>query len=288
MKTSMTLDLNTPTTTRPDKLTDILGSPDLGLLMLASPDLERFIYQQNGLVLTTPTPTSQILYPRTVTEEQEAYARGFVDALGELHKSYGIPTVVTVPSVTASTVSASATSGTTVARPPAVVSHPITTTTMLPGSVLANPTSTIAQLLPLGVLSAASMPMSRPAPARTVNTTLQPQVFQVKSETIAPQTVPSMKAPASLPPITPINMDDQEMAKLERKRARNRVAATRCRNRKLERISRLQERVKELQDQNVNLARTASTLRDQVCRLKQNIIEHKQRGCQVMLTHNLL
>lgn len=160
---------------------------------------------------------------------------------------------------------------------------------MLPGSVLANPTTTIAQLLPVGVVSAAAaMQASRPASRQTVHQTLHPQVFQVKSETIAPQTVPSMKAPTSLPPITPINMDDQEMAKLERKRARNRVAATRCRNRKLERISRLQERVKELQDQNVNLARTASTLRDQVCRLKQNIIEHKQRGCQVMLTHNLL
>ena len=288
MKTSMTLDLNTPTATKPEKLTDILGSPDLGLLMLASPDLERFIYQQNGLVLTTPTPTSQILYPRTVTEEQEAYARGFVDALGELHKSYGMPTLV-VPPVTASSGPASgAVCVTTFAKPQAVVSQPITTTTMLPGSVLANPTSTIAQLLPLGVMSAAGMPMTRPASTRIANSTVQPQVFQVKSETIAPQTVPSMKAPSSLPPITPINMDDQEMAKLERKRARNRVAATRCRNRKLERISRLQERVKELQDQNVNLARTASTLRDQVCRLKQNIIEHKQRGCQVMLTHNLL
>jgi transcription factor AP-1 len=300
MKTSMTLDLNTPTSKPADKLTDILGSPDLGLLMLASPDLERFIYQQNGLVLTTPTPTSQILYPRTVTEEQEAYARGFVDALGELHKSYGgIPTTLVVPPVTVSSGPAAAVvSCTTVARQPVVLSQPITTTTMLPGSVLANPTSTFAQLLPIGVVSAAGMPMSRPTPTRaTVNQSLQPQVFQVKSdsqvfqvksETIAPQTVPSMKAPTSLPPITPINMDDQEMAKLERKRARNRVAATRCRNRKLERISRLQERVKELQDQNVNLARTASTLRDQVCRLKQNIIEHKQRGCQVMLTHNLL
>lgn len=288
MKTSMTLDLNTPTAKPTDKLTDILGSPDLGLLMLASPDLERFIYQQNGLVLTTPTPTSQILYPRTVTEEQEAYARGFVDALGELHKSYGLPTLV-VPSVSGGS-SVPASSGTTVAKPQAVASQPITTTTMLPGSVLANPTTTtIAQLLPVGVVSAAAaMQASRPASRQTVHQTLHPQVFQVKSETIAPQTVPSMKAPTSLPPITPINMDDQEMAKLERKRARNRVAATRCRNRKLERISRLQERVKELQDQNVNLARTASTLRDQVCRLKQNIIEHKQRGCQVMLTHNLL
>lgn len=285
MKTSMTLDLNSAPTTKQDKLNDILGSPDLGLLMLASPDLERFIIQQNGLVLTTPTPTSQILYPKTVTEEQEAYARGFVDALGELHKSYGFPSVV-VPSVSGA---APVSSLATAAKPSTVLPQPITTTTMLPGSVITFPTASIGQVLPLNVSSVPSSSSKLPT-VRMVNPAQQHQgqVFQVKSET-SPQTVPTIKPVVPpMPQISPINMDDQETAKLERKRARNRIAATRCRNRKLERIARLQDRVKELQDQNVNLARTASTLRDQVGQLKQKIIEHTQRGCQVMLTHNLL
>lgn len=287
MKTSMTLDLNSAPTTKQDKLNDILGSPDLGLLMLASPDLERFIIQQNGLVLTTPTPTSQILYPKTVTEEQEAYARGFVDALGELHKSYGFPSLVVPSASGANGVGAHA----TVAKPSNVLPQSITTTTMLPGSVITFPTATLGQMLPLNVATAPSS-SKLPPTVRMVNPAQQQQhqgqVFQVKSET-SPQTVPTIKPVVqTMPQILPINMDDQETAKLERKRARNRVAATRCRNRKLERIARLQDRVKELQDQNVNLARTASTLRDQVGQLKQKIIEHTQRGCQVMLTHNLL
>ena len=63
----------------------ILGSQDLGLLKLASPELERLIIQSNGMVVTT-TPTSpQFLYPKTVTDEQE-FAEGFVKALEDLHK----------------------------------------------------------------------------------------------------------------------------------------------------------------------------------------------------------
>ena len=109
-KTSFTLDLEsktlttTPTvTSRPkqDMVRDgsVLASPDVGLLALATPDLERFILQQAyGAATagaTTPpgaaaasivaTPT-QVLFPRSVTEEQEAYARGFLDALVELQR----------------------------------------------------------------------------------------------------------------------------------------------------------------------------------------------------------
>lgn len=62
----------------------ILSSPDLGLLKLASPELERLIIQSNGMVTTTPT-SPQFLYPKTVTDEQE-FAEGFVKALEDLHK----------------------------------------------------------------------------------------------------------------------------------------------------------------------------------------------------------
>lgn len=263
MKTTMTLDLNASPSSKTTKFNDVLGSPDLGLLMLASPDLERFIIQQNGLVFTTPTPTSQILYPKTVSEEQEAYARGFVDALGKLHETGGPQSAAKDPT-----------------HDDAALPTLTTTTTMLPGSVLALPAASgVGQLLPVSFITsmpAASVPAT--AAART-----QANHGPVKWES-SPQTVPS----AAHPKVSPVNMDDQELVKLERKRERNRVAATRCRNKKLERIARLQERVTDLQNQNVSLARTASTLRDQVSQLKQKIIGHAQRGCQVLINHNLL
>merc|ERR1711997_1420375 len=46
--------------------------------------------------------------------------------------------------------------------------------------------------------------------------------------------------------ISPIDMESQEIIKLERKRLRNRLAASKCRKRKLERISNLDEKVSDL------------------------------------------
>lgn len=65
------------------------------MLKLASPELERLIIaQQNGMVTTTPTPSGAMpsyMYNNNhkeedVTEAQEQYARGFVDALKQLHE----------------------------------------------------------------------------------------------------------------------------------------------------------------------------------------------------------
>lgn len=267
MKMGMSLDLaaseQQKKVSKQARINEMLATPELGMFMLTSPDLERFIIQQNGLVLTTPTPTTQILFPKTVTEEQEAYARGFVDALGELHKNYGAPLVGASGASTGVPQSGGVNSPRTFTT--------LTTTTQLPGSILAQSYAPATSRAPQG------KPQNAP---RMV-------MFQPKVE--GAQTVPTFhNAPLPQSAITPINLDDQESAKLDRKRARNRLAATRCRNRKLERISRLEERVKELKGQNTSLADTAAALRDQVCRLKQNIIEHTQSGCQVMLSHNLL
>ncbi|NXV07129.1 JUND factor, partial [Cettia cetti] len=63
----------------------LMGSPDLGLLKLASPELERLIIQSNGLVTTTPT-SGQFLYPKAAASEEQEFAEGFVKALEDLHK----------------------------------------------------------------------------------------------------------------------------------------------------------------------------------------------------------
>jgi hypothetical protein len=64
------------------------------MLKLGSPELERMIIAQNGLVTTTPTPGLLPHYflkseETEVTEEQEQYARGFVEALNQLHQTNG-------------------------------------------------------------------------------------------------------------------------------------------------------------------------------------------------------
>lgn len=234
----------------------VLSSPDLSMLKLASPELEKMIIQQNGLVTTTPTPT-QFICPKFVSEEQEAYAKGFVDALNELHRSDGGPSAT-------STAPATYSNNLTYATLTTVNSSQMapTTTTSLPGSVA-------GQSLP-------RLPVTVCPPTDIYSRKL------VKEE---PQTVPCF---TTSPPLSPIDMGQQETAKLERKRARNRVAARKCRTRKLERISRLEIRVAEIKDHNTQLQENAAKLRDQVFKLKQKIMDHVNSGCQVMLSTNLL
>lgn len=84
--------------------------------------------------------------------------------------------------------------------------------------------------------------------------------------------------------MSPINMENQERIKAERKRLRNRLAATKCRRRKLERISRLEDKVKVLKSDNAGLSSTASLLREQVAQLKQKVMTHVTSGCQLMMS----
>jgi transcription factor AP-1 len=251
----------------------LLSSPDLGLLKLASPELERMIIQQNnGMVTTTPTPT-QFLFPKDVSEEQEAYARGFVDALAELHQRQGADGAPLPLALPAELSSASA--------------APTSSYTML--TTVTAPNVTAMAQSQVGYTTTTTTTASlQAAPVVKTENLLPPPISVLDSSRLKkeeePQTVPCL---SQSPPLSPINMESQELKKLERKRARNRVAARKCRTRKLERISRLEDRVSDLKSQNSDLSHTASSLREQVFKLKQQIMEHVNSGCHVMLSPNL-
>jgi len=275
LKSSMTLDFGSSNPSKSVKLGGLLGSPDLNLLKLASPELERMIISQNGLVTTTPTPT-QFLFPKAVTEEQQDFARGFVDALAELHKTQG-------PAVTQGQQKPEL----TVLEP----SKPIYQQTAITDSISS---TTVSSARPIEIT-----PVSHPSgfvgqqQHHTISTAeftdlqsaMPGRTMQLKEE---PQTVPCLSNSPAMSPLQPIDMESQETIKMERKRARNRVAARKCRTRKLERISRLEERVDELKGQNADLCQTATQLREQVCALKKQIMTHVNSGCHVMLSPNLL
>lgn len=259
LKSSMTLDFSS-NPSKSQKLNGLLGSPDLNLLKLASPELERMIISQNGLVTTTPTPT-QFLFPKGVTDEQQDFARGFVDALAELHKSQG-------PVITQSDL--------TILQP----SKPIYQQT-----AIAADSSSSASTLGRNAIEIAPVSHAISSGEYTDLSALS-RTMQLKEE---PQTVPCLSSSSpAMSPFQPINMETQEVVKIERKRARNRVAARKCRTRKLERISRLEERVDELKGHNSDLSQTATQLREQVCALKKQIMTHVNSGCHVMLSPNLL
>ena len=246
----------------------LLASPDLNLLKLASPEIEKFLIQQGGLPVSgmTPTPT-QFLFPKSVTEEQEAYARGFMDALAELHRQNPHETVEKPEAPRFTTLQ-------TVSIPTLTQ---LSTTTALPESIERQYDSP----LPAVLAQHSSLPFSQvprlqhPEPSASADSN-HSHSFKMEE----PQTVPNVYTPS----VSPINMDEQEDMKCDRKRARNRVAARKCRFRKLERISKLEARVDELKGQNSQLSNDATTLKEQVANLKQQIMEHVKYGCEIMAT----
>ncbi|XP_061775773.1 transcription factor JunD-like [Nerophis ophidion] len=243
----------------------LLSSPDLGLLKLASPDLERLIIQShsNG----GHHAASQFLYPKSASDEQE-FAEGFVKALEDLHKQNQLSEAgcdrLELLGGAGAVVGSSGL-------------HDLPVYTTLNGYAGATAINYTADTIPFPPPPPAHLsPQQQAAAAAAALSRLQ---SGVKDE---PQTVPDMQSLGDSPPLSPIDMDNQERIKAERKKLRNRIAASKCRKRKLERISRLEDKVKTLKTQNTELASTASVLREQVAQLKQKVMNHVSSGCQLL------
>ncbi|XP_060939884.1 transcription factor JunD-like [Limanda limanda] len=269
---NLNLDQNPELKSNPLRDADgLLNSPDLGLLKLTSPDLERLIIQSNGLVAAGANPASQFLYPKSASDEQE-FAEGFVKALEDLHKQNQLSEA---GCVSVDRLELLASSGAVGAAGLQSSDLPVYTTlngyaaSPLGGTTISYSTDSIPFPPP---------PSHHHAAAVAALSRLQ-SAGGVKDE---PQTVPDMSSFGDSPPLSPIDMDNQERIKAERKKLRNRIAASKCRKRKLERISRLEDKVKSLKTQNTDLASTASVLREQVAQLKQKVMNHVSSGCQLL------
>nr|CAH7759246.1 unnamed protein product [Callosobruchus chinensis] len=203
MKRNLTLDFSQKKNlTLPLSNSQVLSSPDLKMLNVGTPELESMILSND--LPNTPTPS--LLFPRTVTVEQERFVGPFVEALSHLHNSN-------------------------------------------------------------------SQQGSDSNSSTIYNDSFIPHI---KEE---PQTVPNLN---QSPPTSPVDMAYQERLKLERKRQRNRLAASKCRSRKLERISKLEDKVKQLKSENVELGSMVNQLKETVGLLKLEVMEHHKAGCTVI------
>jgi hypothetical protein len=100
----------------------------------------------------------------------------------------------------------------------------------------------------------------------------------------------SMNASTSAAPYpTPTNTSssqhydptDQERKKLERKRARNRMAASKCRQRKLERIQELEGQVQYERQRGASLQLEIENLQRNMRQMSEQIDRHKSAGCSI-------
>jgi len=273
---ALTLDLNASSSAsnkkskvgNPVANSHILTSPDVQMLKLSSPELADFIARNQ--TLATPTPSgstgggSNYIFPKTVTEEQELYVKGFDDALKNLQQSSSNP--------------ASNAAIETIER------------------------ATAAHRSAIGKL--ASAPDISPRPSSSASGSTDPSELRIKEEIddddieddfdlddddddFSDESLTSNKKRGGKQrKLLPINMESQEKIKLERKRMRNRMAASKCRKRKLERISQLESKVKDLKGENSELANVVKKLKESVYVLKQEVIDHVNNGCQINMVND--
>uniref|UniRef100_A0A7E4WBW1 BZIP domain-containing protein n=1 Tax=Panagrellus redivivus TaxID=6233 RepID=A0A7E4WBW1_PANRE len=76
-----------------------------------------------------------------------------------------------------------------------------------------------------------------------------------------------------------LDMTDQERKKLERKRARNRMAASKCRQRKIERIQQLEGEVQQERQRFAALQATYGGMERAIATLQEELMRHKNSGC---------
>ncbi|XP_042559923.1 transcription factor jun-B-like isoform X1 [Clupea harengus] len=286
---------------------DFFANPDIAAtsLKLASPELERLINGSNGgVITTTPTPGqylsgyhhSGIGSRGIITEDQEGFVDGFVKALDEMHKMNHQMTAPPNVSIGTGGGGGGVSTCSSVAAPSSVFDNPIYTTlnSCAPNTNL-TPVATHHASYPTATIS--YLPHYQPQQTSAHHHhfhslagagLLHPQQRHLVSLKEEPQTVPDLQSSdgegGGSPPMSPIDMEDQERIKAERKKLRNRLAATKCRKRKLERISRLEDKVKLLKTDNAGLASAATLLREQVAQLKRKVMTHVDSGCQLALT----
>merc|ERR1712228_192416 len=276
----------------------ILTSPDVQKLKLSSPELAEFLTRNP--TLATPTPSGgNYIFPKTVTEEQESYVKGFEVALKNLQQ-HEIPNQI----ITASHVG----------LPSVIKSEPHTRTSIetiekATAAHRASAAASSAKVAPtvsipeVGKnLTSFSIPEISPRPESSASGSMDSAELRIKEEMDDADldqddfddnddsySDEEMQKPAPKKgrggggsrKITPINMESQEKIKLERKRMRNRLAASKCRKRKLERISQLELKVKDLKGENSELYNVVKKLKQSVANLKQEVIDHCNSGCQI-------
>ncbi|KAM7077851.1 transcription factor Jun-like [Ciconia maguari] len=276
---------------------------ELSLLKLPpATDLEQLLIQiSSGLGPDSPGPTAPtpeasmliatmargpFLYWQPVTQEQEGFADGFVKALADLHKQNQL---LAAPPLSSSGPCCPSRSGPATTDPQAVNT---TLTSFNPAGPLSPSSSSYpAAMAPPGlVFGAVGLENRQLLPASGPAQPLE-----------EPQTMPDMQMAtgsdggSSMPVLSPLDAESQEQLKAEQKQLRNRIAASKCWWRKLERIACLEEKVKALKGQNAELATTANLLRTQVMKLQGRVHSYLSSGCHinttspaVMQPHNVL
>ena len=237
-----------------------LNSPEFTLFNLISPEFEKILASvQNP---KSPTCTKAVREgSNTVKQQHEAYVQGFAEALQQIHdrqqpvEHFHKQNTIPAPSgVNNGWVEQD------------------NTHNNFHSQVALNETSYEMRNPGFAGVAAFENHESNPPPVSCNGPMGESGNFDYE-ETLKPQ--------GNILPLPPIDLELQEIVKRERKKQKNRVAASKCRKKKLEREAQLEVRVQQLKDKNIELNAVANALRQQVSELKQRVLEHVAYGCQL-------
>merc|ERR1719211_837763 len=267
---NLTLDLNSASPKK-NKVQNLLTSPDVQMLKLTSPELEKFLSQNPSLA--TPTPSGYV-FPKSVTEEQMMYAKGFEEALEKIkyQENFG-PNTDTVTAANTLVTLSSGQAGQQEHQSALHLPLSLPNTSLTPNNPLSRPNSGASG-------SYDSDTYQLPEGSVAVKIKDEPDDRSMDDDDDDEE---SLLSPGGAG-VSPIDMETQEKIKLERKRLRNRQAAAKCRKRKLERISLLDDRVAQLKTENTDLAAVVKKMKSSVAALKQEVLDHVNSGFEIRMS----
>lgn len=249
-----------------------------GGLSLA-PEMESTFISAPPLSTSCDTPTSTRFLSQPVTTEQELYAQGFLDALkqiqtrteqdkfkqNQLVSTYG-------PNPSLGNVANTYVTATT-----SVIPTHLHERSMYSTPVESNASSPYSSREDLRVVH--PYHMGSPASLTCSPATSEPDIYDKLNGPMGHHDM-FRDAMAVVP-----DMRTQEQLKSERKKARNRIAASKCRQKRLAREASLQEKVTQLKVQHNELQSERVNLKESIAELKKQLSDHLRKGCHIDLPH---
>lgn len=278
-----------------EKRHGLLTTPDVSVFALSTPEVQKILSSASttttsNSMIRTPTPSSlpMMRHPAPVSMEQEMYAAGFLERLEALQAYDGrkVETSEAIHHNTGSSYSSQSNPSLEAVAPTYVTATFVDRLPNFTTQTIPEPTySDSADFY----TSSYGMPYRHEAammPGATTGYTV------LAGNPMASYGVldPHQKNPSNmLHEMTAVpDMKTQEHMKVERKKARNRIAASKCRERRLLRESELQAKVRLLKEHNKELNEEVNGLKEQISSLKTALVQHMKTGCKVSVPANFI
>lgn len=283
-----------------DKFNSMLSSPDLKKVAIDTPELDRMV--ANSSLVFSSSGYTPLLGPSTYRDDSisvqgpsvsqiapedgqdENVTRSFIQALREIHEqndfksdTFNIPASNSEANPIVPTFSESIQPGQQICSSQSWGTFPTTVSSYGYNPPPPNYISTQQTYMQPEQMPAYQE--QKPVPHQPNSDNYLPDLGQIDKLNLT--TAEKLQIYSQIPIHEVTDPQLQEQLKAERKKMRNRIAASKCRKRKLQKEAELEDKVKILKKKNTDLSSQLLGLRDEVKELKVKIMTHVNAGCNI-------